>query len=50
MNGLSNDTKQFFKAQKKHFGMKYIIKTSGLADPSTLQGGFLFAVIFAFLG
>ena len=25
------------------------IKTGGLADPSTLQGGFLFAVFFAFL-
>jgi small-conductance mechanosensitive channel len=25
------------------------IKTGGLADPSTLQGGFLFAVIFTFL-
>jgi hypothetical protein len=25
------------------------IKTGGLADPSTLQGGFLFAIIFAFL-
>jgi len=25
------------------------IKTGGLADPSTLQGSFLFAVIFAFL-
>jgi hypothetical protein len=29
--------------------MKCITKTGGLADPSTLPGGFLFAVIFAFL-
>jgi len=28
--------------------MKFITKTGGLADPSTLQGGFLFAVIYTF--
>jgi hypothetical protein len=50
MNGLSIDTKQsFLKAHKqKHCGTKSITKTGGLAEPATLQGGFLITVIFAF--